>query len=238
MSEYLLRIDGVSASYGPIRALKGLDLRVSEGEIVTLIGPNGAGKTTLLRTILGVHPAVEGSIAFAGEDISRLRSHDRIRRGLVLVPEGRGVLPRMTVAENLLMGAYARKDRNRSAGEIGAVYERFPILAERKDQLAGTLSGGQQQMLAIGRALVAKPRLLMLDEPSLGLAPLVVKDVFHTIRELNGEGMTVLLIEQNARMALSIARRGYLLETGSIVLSGPTEELKEDARVRAAYLGA
>jgi branched-chain amino acid transport system ATP-binding protein len=238
MAEPLLKLENVSATYGPIHALKGIDLDVSNGEIVALIGPNGAGKTTLLRSVLGVHLATRGVVRFDGEDLSGKRSHERIRRGLVLVPEGRGILPSMSVAENLLMGAYARPDRNQAGKEITSVYERFPILGERRDQMAGTLSGGQQQMLALGRALVAKPRLLMLDEPSLGLAPMVVKEVFQTIRELNGGGLTILLIEQNARMALALASRAYLLETGSIVLSGDTEEIKSDSRVRAAYLGA
>jgi branched-chain amino acid transport system ATP-binding protein len=234
----LLALDGLSANYGPIRALENASLEVSEGEIVTLIGPNGAGKTTLLRAVLGVHPSVHGSVRFGGDDVSRKRSHERIRRGLVLVPEGRGILPEMSVLENLLMGAYARPDRARAAQELDAVFARFPILGERRDQMAGTLSGGQQQMLALGRGLMAKPRILMLDEPSLGLAPLVVAEVFQTIKELNQEGLTVLLIEQNARMALSVAKRAYLLETGAIVLSGPTDEIRNDARVKAAYLGA
>ena len=238
MDAPLLALDGLSANYGPIRALENASLEVSEGEIVTLIGPNGAGKTTLLRAVLGVHPSVHGSVRFGGDDVSRKRSHERIRRGLVLVPEGRGILPEMSVLENLLMGAYARPDRARAAQELDAVFARFPILGERRDQMAGTLSGGQQQMLALGRGLMAKPRILMLDEPSLGLAPLVVAEVFQTIKELNQEGLTVLLIEQNARMALSVAKRAYLLETGAIVLSGPTDEIRNDARVKAAYLGA
>lgn len=233
----MLLVDNLAASYGQIRALRGVSLTVAQGQIVTLIGSNGAGKTTLLRSLVGVHRQVSGRLEFMGRDITALRAHQRVEMGLVLVPEGRGILPDMNVYENLLMGAYTRHDRAEIAADVERMYERFPILAERRQQIAGTLSGGQQQILAIARALMARPRLLMLDEPSLGLAPQVVADVFRIIQALQSEGLTVLLVEQNARKALKIAQHGYVLETGEIVRTGPTAELAQDPVVRRAYLG-
>ncbi|HTU02757.1 MAG TPA: ABC transporter ATP-binding protein, partial [Candidatus Sulfotelmatobacter sp.] len=211
---------------------------VREGETVTLIGSNGAGKTTCLRRILGLHRHGRGRISFYGHDITALKSPERVRLGLTLVPEGRGILPDMSVFENLLMGAFARTDTKRVEEDVTTVCRRFPVLEERREQMAGTLSGGEQQMLALGRALMARPRLLMLDEPSLGLAPIIVDRVFTIVRELQAEGITILLVEQNARKALEVANRGYVLETGEIALAGETSRLRTDPSVRRAYLGA
>jgi branched-chain amino acid transport system ATP-binding protein len=234
----ILSLSGIEAGYGPIKVLKGIDLHVAPGEIVTLIGANGAGKTTTLMTIANIVQASAGTIHFAGEDITALPAHTLVGRGLVQVPEGRKIFPRLTVRENLLMGAYLRNDHEGIARDLKHVYELFPILTERQDQAGGTLSGGEQQMLAIARALMAKPKLLLLDEPSMGIAPLLVQKIFKTIQHLNAEeGLSILLIEQNARQALSIAHRGYVLETGNIALSGPAKDLLADERVQAAYLG-
>ena len=236
----LLNTSGLSASYGQIEALRGVDLYVDAGEVVCLIGANGAGKTTLMRSLIGLLPARRGSIQFEGRSIERWPSHRRIAAGMMLVPEGRGILAGMSVEENLLMGLEARLESRRSqqrAAALDEIFQRFPVLAERRHVSAGLLSGGEQQMLAIGRALLAKPRLLMLDEPSLGLAPLLVKQVFEVIVSLRRQGQTVLVVEQNARQALRIADRGYVLETGRIVASGPAAELRASERVRAAYLG-
>ena len=223
-------------AYGGIRALKGVSLQVGEGEIVTLIGANGAGKSTTLRTISGLEHAQAGKILYNGVDITGKPSKYMVQEGLILVPEGRLIFPDMTVLENLRIGAYLRKDRSVEK-DIDRMYELFPRLKERSWQMAGTLSGGEQQMLAVGRALMSKPKLLMMDEPSLGLAPLVVKDIFSIIRTIRDSGVTVLLIEQNANAALKIADRGYVLETGMIALEGSGQELLSNPAVRAAYLG-
>nr|WP_216369335.1 ABC transporter ATP-binding protein [Brevibacillus sp. MCWH] len=223
--------------YGSIHAVRDLSLSVEEGEVVTLIGSNGAGKTTTLNAICGVLPA-KGSIRYGGNELNGVPTHRIVQEGIVMVPEGRRVFPRLTVADNLMMGAYSRRaSKAELEREMESVFELFPRLAERKDQLAGTMSGGEQQMLAIGRALMAKPRLLILDEPSMGLAPIVVKDIFQTIRQIKRQGMTILLVEQNATMALSVADRGYVLEHGEIRFHGTAEELKEQGIVKKAYLG-
>ena len=231
----LLEIEDIHVHYGKIGALKGVSIQVDEGEIVTLIGANGAGKTTTLKTISGLRPLTSGRISFAGQDISRVPGHERVRRGIGQSPEGRGIFPGMTVQENLFMGSYARKDN--PAKELAEVYELFPRLSERKDQVGGTMSGGEQQMLAIGRALMTKPKVLLLDEPSMGLAPLLVAQIFSIIKEINDRGTTVLLVEQNARQALQVADRAYVLETGQVVKSAPADDLLDDPSVRAAYLG-
>jgi len=231
----LLEVRDLHLAYGRIRALQGVSLVVRPGEIVTLVGPNGAGKSSLLRTIAGVHRPGAGTVHALGGRIDGEPVESLVRRGIVLVPEGRATLRHLTVRENLLLGAYVRRDREVEA-DVGRVLVRFPRLGERLAQKAGTLSGGEQQMLAIGRALMARPRLLLLDEPSLGLAPLVVASIFATLRELREEGVTILLVEQNARQALQLADHAYVLETGSIVLEGA--DLLADERVRAAYLGA
>ena len=233
----MLNVANMSASYGAIDVLKGISLRVEEGEIVTLIGANGAGKTTTLMCISGLHKPRSGQLTFLGQDILPMAPHHIVRLGLVQSPEGRKVFPRMTVAENLEMGAYTRRDPDGVKTDYERVYSLFPVLQERKTQPAGTLSGGEQQMLAVGRAMMAKPRLLLLDEPSLGLAPLIVARIFEVIQTLNKHGTTVLLVEQNARMALRIAHRGYVLETGTVTMEGTGVELLADSRVQAAYLG-
>ena len=233
----LLSLENLCISYGGIKAVQGISLTVEEGELVTLIGANGAGKTTTLNTLGGLITPSAGSIRYAGEDLLRIPAHDRVRHGLALVPEGRGIFSRLTVAENLLMGAFHRHDKTEIAADLEKSYALFPRLREREQQLAGTLSGGEQQMLAIGRALMSRPRLLLLDEPSMGLAPLMVEKIFEIIRRINGEGVAVLLIEQNARLALAAAKRAYVMETGSITLSGVAADLAADERVRAAYLG-
>jgi branched-chain amino acid transport system ATP-binding protein len=233
----LLELRDVSVNYGRIRALHGISVSVEQGQVVTLIGANGAGKTTTMRAISGIRPLSGGRITFEDQDISRLRADLRVVRGISQAPEGRGVFPGMTVADNLDMGAYARKDRKTLAAELDHVYDLFPRLRERRTQVAGTMSGGEQQMLAIGRALMSKPKLLLLDEPSMGLAPLVVKQIFEILRQINSEGMTLLLVEQNASKALALADRAYVLETGSIALEGEGRALLEDERIRALYLG-
>ena len=234
----LLELRDVHVRYGVIEAVKGVNLTVNEGEIVTLIGGNGAGKTTTLRAISMVHGPYMGQIMFEGEDITTLRSHDVVARGIVQVPEGRHIFPNMSVAENLEMGAFKSRASKSELKDIQAhVYELFPRLLERRKQAGGTLSGGEQQMLAIGRALMARPKLVMLDEPSMGLAPQVVERVFDVIAEINSEGVPVLLIEQNAQMALSAANRGYVIETGAIVLEDDAKKLLGNDQVRKAYLG-
>ena len=232
----MLELQDLHLSYGGIRALKGVSIQVNEGEIVSLIGANGAGKSTTLRAISGLERAQSGKILYNGEDITGKPSKYMVQNGLVLVPEGRLIFPDMTVLENLKIGAYLRNDRDVEA-DIQRMYALFPRLKERAWQMAGTLSGGEQQMLAVGRALMSKPKLLMMDEPSLGLAPLVVKDIFSIIRTIRDSGVTVLLIEQNANAALKIADRGYVLETGKITLEGSGRELLSDPAVRSAYLG-
>ncbi|HEX2051241.1 MAG TPA: ABC transporter ATP-binding protein [Actinomycetota bacterium] len=234
----LLELDGVRVAYGVIEAVKGVSLTVHEGEIVTLIGGNGAGKTTTLRAISMVHPPFSGSVRFEGEDITGMPSHDVVARGIVQVPEGRHIFPSMSVAENLEMGAFQRRaSRREITEETDRVFGLFPVLKERRKQAGGTLSGGEQQMLAIGRALMAKPKLLMLDEPSMGLAPQIVERVFEVIGEINSQGTPVLLIEQNASMALNAANRGYVIETGEIVLEDDARKLLGNDQVRKAYLG-
>ena len=233
----LLELDGIAAAYGHVRALWDVSLSVREGEIVTLLGANGAGKTTTMRVISGVLRPERGEVRIAGRPIQRLRAPQIVGAGVVQIPEGRHLWPRMTVTENLELGAFAPRGRAVARETIASVLSLFPRLAERRTQLAGTLSGGEQQMLAIGRGLMSRPRLLMLDEPSLGLAPLLVHEVFETIRRIREDGVTVLLVEQNVRQALEIASRGYVLETGRIVRSGTSAELREDPEIRRAYLG-
>ncbi|MDO5111254.1 MAG: ABC transporter ATP-binding protein [Clostridia bacterium] len=233
----MLEIKDLKVNYGGIEALKGIGFEVEAGEIVTLIGANGAGKSTTLRSIMSVVKPSGGSIFFEGEDITTMNTQKIVERGIVLVPEGRRVFPNLTVLENLRIGAYLRNDKALIEKDIKYVYSLFPRLEERHWQEAGTLSGGEQQMLAVGRALMAKPRLIMMDEPSLGLAPLVVKDIFSIIRRINDEGTTVLLIEQNANAALKIANRGYVMETGRVTMTGTGKELLEDEAVKQAYLG-
>ncbi|MEV4722961.1 MULTISPECIES: ABC transporter ATP-binding protein [Micromonospora] len=233
----LLEIDDVSLLYGRIQALHGISLTVGEGEIVALIGANGAGKSTTMRAISGIRPIASGAIRFEGEDISKLRADLRVRRGLCQAPEGRGIFPGMTVLENLDMGAYTRRDRAGIAQDLNRVLELFPRLAERRKQAGGTLSGGEQQMLAVGRALMSRPKLLLLDEPSMGLAPMLIQQIFTIITEINEQGTTILLVEQNAQQALARAHRAYVLETGRIVKSGTGAELLHDPSVKEAYLG-
>ncbi len=235
----MLRIKNLEAGYGKIRVLKRISLHVDPGEIVTLIGANGAGKTTLLSTITGLVKATDGEIMLQGEAIEKIAAEKIVERGCSLVPEGRQVFATMTVKENLILGGYVqhKKGNKKFAQAIDHIYELFPVLEERKDQLAGTLSGGEQQMLAMGRALMAKPALIMLDEPSTGLAPLIVKNIFSIIKRLRNEGNTVLLIEQNAKAALKIADRGYVMETGKIIVQGPAEDLLANKDVQRAYLG-
>ena len=232
-----LEIRDLCVSYGGIRALKGVSLSVDEGQIVTLIGANGAGKSTTLRAISGLQKVQSGSILYGGEELTSLPAKEIVRRGIIHVPEGRRVFPDMSVAENLKIGAFLRTDKAAIAQDMDYVYSLFPRLKERSWQLSGTLSGGEQQMLAVGRALMSRPKVLMMDEPSLGLAPLIVKDIFSIIRRVNQDGITVLLIEQNANAALRIADYGYVLETGTIALSGTGEELLRNESVREAYLG-
>lgn len=233
----MLELKGVVSGYGNITALKSIDLSVPEGKIVSLIGANGAGKSTTMRTIMGLVKAREGSISFLDQDLTKLKTHEIVKAGISLVPEGRQILQDMTVYENLEMGAYIRKDKAGIEEDIKKVFKRFPILDERSYQLGGTLSGGQQQMLAIGRALMARPKLLLLDEPSMGLGPLVVNEIFEVIKEISQEGTTVLVVEQNVRQALKIADYAYVLETGKMVLDGSAEDVRHDPRVMEAYLG-
>ena len=232
-----LVVEGLDVYYGAVHALKGVSLHVEAGEIVTLIGANGAGKTTLLRTISGLVPPRAGRILFEGKDITRIPAHEIVALGVSQSPEGRLVFANLSVQDNLELGAYRRRDRAGIAKDQEAVFQLFPRLLERRKQLSGTLSGGEQQMLAIGRALMSRPRVLLLDEPSLGIAPLLVRDIFRNITEINRRGVTVLLVEQNAHMALGIAKRGYVLETGRVVLEDESAKLAANDEVRAAYLG-
>ena len=233
----MLELNDVHAYYGNIHALKGVSLAVDQGEIVTLIGANGAGKSTTLRTISGLLPPKEGTIQFEGDDLTKYQAHEIVYKRIAMVPEGRGVFSRLTVAENLDMGAYIRKDKEGINSDLERVYDLFPRLKERRTQVSGTLSGGEQQMLATGRALMASPRLLLMDEPSMGLAPVLVEDIFETIQAINKEGTTILLVEQNAQMALSVAGRGYVLQSGEIVLHDDAASLRENEMVQKAYLG-
>jgi branched-chain amino acid transport system ATP-binding protein len=233
----LLEVTGLRVAYGGINAVKGIDLNVQRGELVTLIGANGAGKTTTLKALAGLlHPAA-GAIRYEGADVTGMPAHSLVRRGLALVPEGRGVFPRLTIEENLAMGAYTRTDAAKVRTDYDRAYQLFPRLAERRRQLAGTLSGGEQQMLAIARALMSRPRLLLLDEPSMGLAPIMVHRIFETIRQVASEGTTLLLVEQNAKVALQISHRGYVMEGGRIVLADEARKLLVNEQVRHAYLG-
>ncbi len=233
----LLEVNDVHAYYGNIQALEGISLTVKEGEIVSLIGGNGAGKTTTLRAISGLMPLRSGSITFEGEDLSGYKAHQLVSKGIAMVPEGRGVFARLTVEDNLDMGAYHRNDKDGIAADMERMYDLFPRLKERRTQLAGTMSGGEQQMLATARAMMSRPRLLLMDEPSMGLAPVLVELIFSTITEINQEGVTILLVEQNAHMALQVADRGYVLQTGEIVLSDSAKVLQHDPMVQKAYLG-
>jgi branched-chain amino acid transport system ATP-binding protein len=235
----LLEVRDVVVHYGRIQALHGVSLIVREGELVTLLGSNGAGKTTMMRAISGLRPLSSGSVWFDGKDVSKVKAHRRVTDGLIQAPEGRGVFPGMTVTENLEMGCYGRKFANRSEHreQLDWILETFPRLAERRTQVGGTLSGGEQQMLAIGRSLMARPKVLLLDEPSMGLAPMVISQIFKIISEINSTGTTVLLVEQNAQQALSRSDRAYILETGQVTRSGPARELLADDGIRAAYLG-
>ena len=233
----MLKVQDLFVAYGGIEALKGISLEVPEGKIVTLIGANGAGKSTLLRTIVGLVKPKSGTISYNEQNITGLNSQKIVKTGITLVPEGRRVFPNLTVLENLQIGAYMRNDKEEIAKDIKWVYELFPRLEERSWQMAGTLSGGEQQMLAVGRALLSRPQLMMMDEPSLGLAPLIIKDIFNIIQEINSRGMTILLIEQNANMALKVAHQAYVLETGKITMSGTGQELLENPDIKAADLG-
>ncbi|MCY7400012.1 MAG: ABC transporter ATP-binding protein [Nocardioides sp.] len=233
----LLELEDAVLNYGKIEALHGISLEVAEGEIVALIGANGAGKTSTMRALSGVRGLASGKVTFQGEDVSKLRADQRLRKGLVLCPEGRGIFPGMTVTENLNMGAYTRRDKAAIEEDYERVFGLFPRLLERKKQVAGTMSGGEQQMLAIGRALMSRPKLLMLDEPSMGLAPMLIQQIFDIITEIAQQGTTILVVEQNAKQALSRANRAYVLETGHIVKGGTGAELLDDPTVREAYLG-
>ena len=233
----LLKVSNVKVAYGGIQAVKGVSLEVCEGELVSLIGSNGAGKTTTMKAVTGLLPLNKGRIEFAGQTISGQGPWDLVHQGLAMVPEGRGVFTRMTIQENLQMGAYIRSDNASIVEDMERIYATFPRLKERHDQLAGTLSGGEQQMLAMGRALMSRPKVLLLDEPSMGLSPLMVDKIFEVIREVSAQGVTILLVEQNASRALQIADRAYVMESGLMTLSGPAQEMLHDPKVRAAYLG-
>lgn len=233
----MLEVNNITTHYGNIQALRGISLTVEKGEIVSLIGANGAGKTTTLRSISRLINLREGSITLDGEDLSKFKAHELVYKGIAMVPEGRGIFAKLTVAENLEMGAFSRRDPDGIQNDMERVYELFPRLKERRTQVSGTLSGGEQQMLATGRAMMANPKLLLMDEPSMGLAPVLVETVFDTIEQINKEGTTILLVEQNATMALQIADRGYVLQTGEIVLSDTAENLQKNEMVQKAYLG-
>ena len=236
-SQPLLELRALEVAYGGIRAVRGIDLRVDAGELVCLIGANGAGKSTTLRAICGLAPLAGGDIVYDGQSINGRKSFELVRRGLVMVPEGRGIFGQLTIEENLAMGAYVRRDGAQVRQDTERVFSLFPRLAERRKQAAGTLSGGEQQMVAMGRAMIARPKLLLLDEPSMGLAPLMVEKVFEVVRAIAAEGVTILLIEQNAKLALENSHRGYVMESGEITLSGPARDMLHDPKVRAAYLG-
>lgn len=233
----LLEVDSIHTFYGAIEALKGITLEVNEGEIVTLIGSNGAGKSTTLRSISGLTPPREGSIKFDGQEIGETPPQDIVQLGISQAPEGRKIFPRMTVRENLELGAYLRRDTDQIDSDMDRVFELFPRLKEREKQKAGTMSGGEQQMLAIGRALMADPKLLLLDEPSMGLAPILVERIYDTVREINNQGTTILLVEQNANYALEVSQRAYVLETGTVALTDESDKLRENPEVQKAYLG-
>jgi amino acid/amide ABC transporter ATP-binding protein 2, HAAT family (TC 3.A.1.4.-) len=236
-NKVLLQVKNLKVAYGGIQAVKGVDFEVREGELVSLIGSNGAGKTTTMKAITGTLPINDGDILYLGESIKGKGAWDLVKKGLVMVPEGRGVFARMTITENLQMGAYIRNDKAGIAADIEKMFTIFPRLRERKDQLAGTMSGGEQQMLAMGRALMSQPKVLLLDEPSMGLSPIMVDKIFEVVRDVYALGVTIVLVEQNASRALAIADRGYVMESGLISMTGPGQELLSDPRVRAAYLG-
>ncbi len=233
----MLKVTGLKVHYGVIEAIKGIDFEVNQGEVIALIGANGAGKTTILHTVTGLIQQTAGKIEFEGQDISKVPAHKIVSLGMAHVPEGRRVFAQLSVYDNLMMGAYTRKDKNEIAETLAMVYKRFPRLEERKTQLAGTLSGGEQQMLAMGRALMSKPKIILMDEPSMGLSPIFVNEIFDIIRSVSAAGTTVLLVEQNAKKALEIANRAYVLETGNIILDGDADMLMNDERVKKAYLG-
>ncbi len=237
MAQTLLQVSGLKVAYGGIQAVKGVDLEVREGELVTLIGSNGAGKTTTMKAITGTLDAAGGEIEYLGQRIRGQGAWDLVKSGLAMVPEGRGVFTRMSITENLQMGAYIRSDKAGIAEDIERVFSVFPRLKERRDQLAGTMSGGEQQMLAMGRALMSRPRLLLLDEPSMGLSPIMVDKIFEVVKDVHAQGVTLVLVEQNASRALGIADRAYVMESGLITMQGPAQDLLADPRVRAAYLG-
>ncbi|HOS86920.1 MAG: ABC transporter ATP-binding protein [Comamonadaceae bacterium] len=237
MAATLLKVKGLKVAYGGIQAVKGVDFEVHEGELVSLIGSNGAGKTTTMKAITGILPINDGDIEYLGKSIRGQGPWDLVKQGLAMVPEGRGVFARMTITENLQMGAYIRSDKANILADIDKVFTIFPRLKERKDQLAGTLSGGEQQMLAMGRALMSRPKVLLLDEPSMGLSPIMVDKIFEVVRDVYAQGVTILLVEQNASRALAIADRGYVMESGIVTMNGPAKEMLSDPRVRAAYLG-
>ena len=237
MTDTILKISNLKVAYGGIHAIKGIDLEIKDGELVTLIGANGAGKTTTMKAITGLQGWVSGEVQYLGKSIKGLPSHALLRQGLAMVPEGRGVFARMSITENLQMGAYTRTDTAGIAADIERMFVIFPRLKERATQLAGTMSGGEQQMLAMARALMSQPRLLLLDEPSMGLSPIMVAKIFEVVRDISAQGVTVLLVEQNARLALQAADRGYVMDSGLITMSGPARAMLDDPKVRAAYLG-
>ena len=237
MANVLLKIKGLKVGYGGIQAVKGVDFEVQEGELVSLIGSNGAGKTTTMKAITGTLPFTEGDIEYLGHSIRGKGAWDLVKQGLAMVPEGRGVFARMTITENLQMGAYIRNDKAGIASDIEKMFTIFPRLRERRDQLAGTMSGGEQQMLAMGRALMSRPKVLLLDEPSMGLSPIMVDKIFEVVKDVYAQGVTILLVEQNASRALGIADRGYVMESGVITMSGEAKKMLDDPKVRAAYLG-
>jgi branched-chain amino acid transport system ATP-binding protein len=237
MSQTLLKVSGLKVAYGGIQAVKGVDFEVREGELVTLIGSNGAGKTTTMKAITGLLAMSDGDIQFLGSSVRGQGAWDLVKQGLAMVPEGRGVFTRMTITENLQMGAHIRRDKDGIAADMDKVFTIFPRLKERANQLAGTMSGGEQQMLAMGRALMSRPKVLLMDEPSMGLSPIMVDKIFEVVREVHDQGVTILLVEQNASRALEIANRGYVMESGLISMSGDAKEMLNDPKVRAAYLG-
>ena len=237
MANTLLKVTGLKVAYGGIQAVKGVTFEVHEGELVSLIGANGAGKTTTLKAVTGIQPSVGGDIEYLGKSIKGQGPWDLVKQGLVMVPEGRGTFTRMTITENLQMGAFIRNDNKQIEADIDKVFAIFPRLKERRNQLAGTMSGGEQQMLAMGRALMARPKVLLLDEPSMGLSPIMVDKIFEVVNDIHSRGTTILLVEQNASRALALANRGYVMESGEVTMSGPAKQLLEDPKVRAAYLG-
>ncbi|ACR29924.1 ABC transporter ATP-binding protein [Burkholderia glumae] len=237
MAAAMLKITGLQVNYGGIQAVKGVDMEVRQGELVTLIGANGAGKTTTMKAITGLKPFSGGDISYEGKSIKGVPAHELLKRGLAMVPEGRGIFARMSILENMQMGAYLRRDKDGIKSDIERMFGFFPRLRERATQFAGTLSGGEQQMLAMARAIISKPKLLLLDEPSMGLSPIMVEKIFEVVREISKEGLTVLLVEQNARLALQAADRGYVMDSGTVTMEGQAKDMLDDPKVRAAYLG-